>query len=220
MLSIQKFSSEMRIYNNFKRRVQKSANDLRTRFFRQESSYSRRDTRPKYKSRSESHTREFDRLQVALRESERENGELKVEIEKLLHRSFDQSLESTMHQTISHLREENKILSKRNHENHLLIDDLEKNYEELRHEHRVLKSEMERDFVECPGLSCRKKFRTNQLLKRHLRFDCRGAQTIPETEASGSRDRSMESLTPETGAGAGERASMKRAGGTRGGSGH
>ena len=37
--------------------------------------------------------------------------------EKLLERSFDQSLESKLHQTICDLREENKLLSKRNNKN-------------------------------------------------------------------------------------------------------
>ena len=175
----------MRVYNNIKRRIQKIPHDLRSRLFRQQNSI-RRDSRPDHargsieKGRCDIRDVEIDRLQMALRGAESENKELKVTIEKLLERSFDQSLESKLHQTICDLREENKILSKRNNDNDILIDDLEKNYEKIRHEFSVLKHEMERDFVECPNLHCKEKFRSNELLKRHKRFNCRGAERSME----------------------------------------
>ena len=93
-----------------------------------------------------------------------------------MERSFDQSLESNLHDTICHLREENKKLNKRNCDNDLLIDDLEKNFENLRHEYAVLKREMERDFIQCSNLNCKEKFRSNELLKRHKRFNCPRAE--------------------------------------------
>ena len=176
----------MRVYNNIKRRIQKIPHDLRSRLFRQQNS-TRRDSRPEpargsiEKGRCDVSDGKIDRLQMALWGAQNENRELKVTIEKLLERSFDQSLESKLHQTICDLREENKVLSKRNNENDLLIDDLEKNYEKMRHDYSVLKHEMERDFVECTNLYCKEKFRSNELLKRHKRFNCLGAE--PGVEA-------------------------------------
>ena len=175
-------------FKNITRRFQKTSYDLRTRLFRQHNSH-RRDERPEHargsieKERSyiDNNQTEIDRLQIALQRAESENRNLKITIEKLLERSFDQSLESTMHQTICHLREENKVLSKRNNDNDLLIEDLEKNYEDLRSKYVVLKREMERDFIECPNLNCKEKFRSNELLKRHKRFNCLGAD--PGTES-------------------------------------
>ena len=106
----------MRVYNNIKRRIQKLPHDLRSRLFRQQNSI-RRDSRPEHargsieKGRCDVGDVEFDRLQMALRGAQTENRELKVTIEKLFERSFDQSLESKLHQTICDLREENKVLS-------------------------------------------------------------------------------------------------------------
>ena len=183
-------------FNNLKRRFQKTWPDLRSRLFRQHNSNrtERRVPRPDHARESiekeGSYFRgsdvEIDRLQVALQRAESENRDLKVTIETLLERSFDQSLEATMHHTICHLREENKVLSKRNIENDLLIEDLEKNYEELRHKYGVLKREMERDFVECPNSNCKEKFRSNELLKRHKRFNCPGDATSMESRSTGA----------------------------------
>ena len=187
--------SDMRF--NIKKRFQKNWPDLRSRLFRQQNSHrtERRDPRSDYArgsiEKEGSYDRgsgdiltEIDRLQLALQRAESENRDLKVTIEKLLERSFDQSLEATLHHTIGHLREENKVLNKRNNENDLLIEDLEKNYEELRHKYGVLQREMERDFVECPNSNCKEKFRSNELLKRHKRFNCSGAATSIESRSS------------------------------------
>ena len=177
-------------FKNITRRFQKTSYDLRTRLFRQQNSQ-RRDQRPEHSRGSIEKERNFidnqteiDRLQIALQRAENENRDLKITIEKLLERSFDQSLESTMHHTICHLREENKVLSKRNNDNDLIIEDLEKNYEDLRSKYGVLKREMERDFIECPNINCKEKFRSNELLKRHKRFNCLGTDPSAESRST------------------------------------
>ena len=86
---------------------------------------------------------------------------------------FDKSMDTSLWKKISVLEKENKKLLKDLKEKDVIIEDLEKNNEKLLKERGLWKNEMERDAIECSSPECREKFRSNELLRRHLRFECK-----------------------------------------------
>ena len=94
------------------------------------------------------------------------------ELEKYFLNEFDKSMDTSLWKKISVLEKENKKLLKDLKEKDVIIEDLEKNNEKLLKE-RGLWKEMEIDAIECSSPECREKFRSNELLRRHLRFECK-----------------------------------------------
>ena len=95
------------------------------------------------------------------------------ELEKYFLDEFDKSMDTSLWKKISVLEKENKKLLKDLKEKDVIIEDLEKNNEKLLKERGLWKKEMERDAIECSSPECREKFRSNELLRRHLRFECK-----------------------------------------------
>lgn len=92
------------------------------------------------------------------------------ELEKYILDEFDKSMDTSLWKKISVLEKENKKLLKDLKEKDVIIEDLEKNNEKLLKERDLWKKEMERDAIECTSPECQLKFRSNELLRRHLRF--------------------------------------------------
>ena len=120
---------------------------------------------------------------------ERENMELKAKISELqlsldCNSLFNEEMEKSLYLQMSDMSKVNRDLS------HKLVDqdrtkeelkmklrdqdkvigDLEQHKDNLETRIKRLKNEMERDFIECEN--CKKKFRSNDILRRHKRFDC------------------------------------------------
>ena len=132
------------------------------------------DLKRRYKAKERKMDERIERLEGENRKLEAKNSKLLLEQD--FNTFFDQEMSDSLCLKVNELEKENTTMSREIAEKSkdlkdkdVVIEDLENSMEKMSREYRQLKKEMERDFLECEF--CDLKFRSNEQLKRHSRFD-------------------------------------------------
>ena len=108
---------------------------------------------------------ELKRLEEENKKLTEENAKLRLE--KDLHKVFDETLHNSLLKELDEKQNAIKVLRKELNSKDILIEDLEKRKEKPRSD----KEDKDvKDYIKCTN--CVKQFETEDLMKRHLRFEC------------------------------------------------